>query len=202
MIIDRVDLPQLGLNGAVYIKVRGLWVPAGNERCACRNRSADRESRHESRLFDRNRNGHVRGCRPETHVAVASLISQLPGNCAVPRRSVFASFELGLNLERTGEDAQHVCAYLDFFRLRVRDRDRLERPTCPGELQRNQILILRLVAIDVETREDGDSEVLAGGPAGFHSNRRRWCNDELILLGAAKQWQPQAADGAEQTHSA
>ena len=103
------------------------------------------------RLLNSDRQPNVDGRRPKAHLIVASLIAQLAGHCSGTRLRSIPSFEIGLDVERSGKHGQPFGAHLDLFGLGITDGRCLERAGIPSEFQRYDKLAPWLVAVDVKT---------------------------------------------------
>jgi len=92
---------------------------------------------------------HVHCGRAKAHLVITGLIPQLAGHTGLTGRGFSGSFELGFDCKFPREDAQHLIAHLDIFRLWVGHGLHLERAARPSQSQRNEELIPWRVAVYV-----------------------------------------------------
>lgn len=91
--------------------------------------------------------------------------------------------EFSLDIERTGKHSQPFAADLNLLRLGVTSGRRLERAATPGELQRNDELVFRLVAIHMKPGLHNNFERLEKSGAPFDGDWLGRPDRKLILLG-------------------
>jgi len=137
--------------------------------------------------------------RPEAHLVITGLESKFArhdrgaGSDGITRR------KMRLDCERASKDGQQVLADLNVFRLRIGDGSGLERSGLPCELEWNQKLIFRLVAVHVKTRKNVHVQGLRNtGRTSLNCNAAAGIDSQLILLCVRQERQKEAAKSAEQ----
>jgi len=94
--------------------------------------------------------------------------------------------KLGLDLKLTREYDEIIRPDFNFLRLRISDRFRLQGTDGPSQLERNQELIFRLIAIDMESGRDFNIEFLRDGSTALDDQLLGWRDGQLILLARAQ----------------
>ena len=132
----------------------------------------------------------------EAHFAVARLVAEFTVHGDGAFRRPLGHMKLRLDGERAGKDGELLVADLNLLRLRVGHLLGLEWPSGPGELDGNDVFVLRLVAIDVEALANRQVQRLLDGCTGFGEQRlRRGDVDRLIDLREQRGQRQRQAEG-------
>ena len=131
-------------------------------------------------LLDDDWEAHFHGCGTETHLVVAGLVMKFTRDGRRQRRRLIARPELRLENQFAGKHRESIRSHLDLLRFRVRDRFGCYRTRSPCELERDQKLIFRLVAIHVKAGLDGDRELVRELLAPLYRHLGRWLNGEPL----------------------
>lgn len=124
---------------------------------------------------------HVQRSGALTRDVVARLIAKLAFEHRDAWRGLRRNKKLGLDSELAREDVERVGAHLHLFGRRISNGLRLERPRVPGQLQRDQKLIFRPVAVDMKPRGDSDSKRVRDGRSAFRRERLRRSNGDYLF---------------------
>lgn len=119
---------------------------------------------------------------PEAHLVAASLITQFAGHGCRTGGGIGGRGEVRADVEGAGEDEKVFISYLNLFGLGEGETLRFERAINPGQFERDEVLVFRMIAVDVEARENFDLEVLDSRGAALDRDGARIAHRQLILL--------------------
>jgi len=147
-------------------------------------------SKHECSLDDFDGLRNVNGFRREAHRIVARLVAEFPGHRDGARRRVRWSFEFRDHHEIAAKDGNRLFrkAVLFHFRLGVGHLHYLEWSSGPGNLQRDQVIVRRRVAVDVKAGAKLQREFRFPDPTGLRDKLLRRRDAQVINLGETEQW--------------
>lgn len=157
VIVNGSGVLEFSGNIAIYRTAR-----AGTA-CQQKKRGSEGEILHPP-LFNHGREMNIDGCRPETHIAVASLVAQFPGHRVLAWTThIQADNKLRFDRDRTSEYRQFLAVHIQVFGLWIRNGFYLQRSAIPSQFQRNEKLIAWLVAVDMKARQNHCFENKFGG---------------------------------------
>lgn len=151
-------------------------------------------------LFDRNRQMHFDRRRSKAHFVIAGLIPQLPCHRRTAGRGIRRNLEFCLKLKLACKDRDALIAHRDFLRLWIGHALLLQRSVVPGQPQRNQKLVFRLVAVDVKSGQHRNIKTLHGSRPALDYQLIRRMNDKLILLGRTEERQEKTESEKKRSH--
>lgn len=120
--------------------------------------------------------------RPETHFVITCLIAKLPHHDRVTHGRICRSLEICVDLKIASENRQELATHFDLFRFRIRHVLNFERSAGPGQFQRNEKFVFRLVAVDVKSRLHRDAQFFRYRRSALNSDLLRRLNGQSILL--------------------